>query len=325
MDPDPLEDLQARAERVLLGGDRKYTRHDLAELTGRDPEGLRQLWRALGFATIGDDNRVFTDADLEAIRLTDGLLDAGLITPGTESAVTRAMGHHLARLAEWQILMLRSFFAERPEVALDSRQAERILETTLPALEHLLTYVWRRQLASYAGRALAASEDDFQSRSQVVGFVDMVGYTRMTRRIDEIQLGTVLERFETVATDVIAEHHGRVVKMIGDEVLFVADQPADAAEIALTMNERAEADEDIPELRTGLAWGRVLDRLGDVYGPVVNLAARLTSVARPGTILIDQELAAALEGNAGYEMRTKRPVSVRGYSKLKPIVLRWAN
>jgi adenylate cyclase len=185
-------------------------------------------------------------------------------------------------------------------------------------------FVWRRHLAAYAGRALAAPEAGLGERTEVVGFVDMVGYTRLTRQIDDTELSAVLDRFETLSTEVIAEHHGRVVKMIGDEVLFVADSAVDAAEIALRLTERTSDDDELPAVRAGLAAGRILNRYGDVYGSVVNLASRLTSVARPGTILVDKELAAELQDEPGYELRTRRPVSVRGYHRLRPSALRRA-
>jgi adenylate cyclase len=152
----------------------------------------------------------------------------------------------------------------------------------------------------------------------------MVGYTRLTRQIDEDELSRVLDAFELLATETIAEHHGRVVKMIGDEVLFVADSAVDAAEIALALTERTSADESIPAVRAGMASGRILSRFGDVYGSVVNLAARLTSVARPGTILVDRELATELAEEPAYELRQRRPVTVRGYNRLRPSALRRA-
>ena len=86
--------------------------------------------------------------------------------------------------------------------------------------------------------------------------------------------------------------------MVGDEVLFVTGQPADAAEIALRLTSPDRDRRGLPALRVGMAAGRVLTRFGDVYGPVVNLAARLTSLARPGTALVGAELAAALRRKA---------------------------
>ncbi|GAB3160624.1 adenylate/guanylate cyclase domain-containing protein [Amycolatopsis sp. NPDC004378] len=321
---DPSEELQQRLERVLLGGRRKYTRLEVAEKAGVPDERSRRLWRALGFATVRDDEVVFTDADVEAMRTADQLVQSGLIDPSIEVSVTRALGQHLSRLAEWQVDMLWELIREQPELGRNERQVTRLVDRLLPELERVQNFVWRRHLAAYAGRAFAAAGDNVEARTEVVGFVDMVGYTRLTRQIDEDELSRVLDAFETLATEVIAEHHGRVVKMIGDEVLFVADSAADAAEIALTLTERTSADESLPAVRAGMASGRILSRFGDVYGSVVNLAARLTSVARPGTILVDKELATELKDEKEYELRPRRPVTVRGYNRLRPAALRRA-
>ncbi|HEV7974662.1 adenylate/guanylate cyclase domain-containing protein [Amycolatopsis sp.] len=318
------DDLQQRLERILLGGKRKYTRLDVVAKTGVPEERARRLWRALGFATVEDDEVVFTDADLEAIRISDQLVQAGLIEADIEVSVTRTLGQHLSRLAEWQVHMLFTLITENQELGKNERQIARLVDRLLPELERVQNFVWRRHLAAYAGRALAAPEEDLEARTEVVGFVDMVGYTRLTRRIDEAELSAILDGFETLATEVIADHHGRVVKMIGDEVLFVADSATDAAEIALTLTERTSADDTLPDVRAGMASGRILSRFGDVYGSVVNLASRLTSVARPGTILVDKALAAELADNPAYELRARRPVAVRGYNRLRPSALRRA-
>lgn len=319
---DPSEELQQRLERVLLGGRRKYTRLEVAEKAGVPEERSRRLWRARGFATVRDDEVVFTDADVEAMRTADQLVQSGLIDPSIEVSVTRALGQHLSRLAEWQVDMLWELIREQPELGRSERQVTRLVDRLLPELERVQNFVWRRHLAAYAGRAFATAGDNVEARTQVVGFVDMVGYTRLTRQIDEEELSRVLDAFETLATEVIAEHHGRVVKMIGDEVLFVADSAVDAAEIALALTERTSADDSLPAVRAGMASGRILSRFGDVYGSVVNLAARLTSVARPGTILVDRELASELADEKAYELRVRRPVTVRGYNRLRPAALR---
>ncbi|OXM42847.1 adenylate/guanylate cyclase domain-containing protein [Amycolatopsis alba] len=316
--------LQQRLERILLGGKRKYTRLEVAEKAGVSEERSRRLWRALGFATVEDDEVVFTDADVEAIRTADQLMSSGLVDPSIELAVTRALGQHLSRLAEWQVHMLWTMITENKEIGSSERQIGRLVDRLLPELQKVQDFVWRRHLAAYAGRALALPDEDLEARTEVVGFVDMVGYTRLTRQVGEDELTDILDRFESVASEVVADHHGRIVKMIGDEVLFVADSAVDGAEIALALSERADADETLPAVRAGLASGRILSRFGDVYGSVVNLAARLTSTARPGTILVDKELATELLGLPQYEVRTRRPVSVRGYNRLRPSSLRRA-
>jgi adenylate cyclase len=120
-----------------------------------------------------------------------------------------------------------------------------------------------------------------------------------------------------VATDVVATCRGRVVKTVGDEVLFVADAAPDCVEIALQLVERLAAAPSLPELRIGLAVGEVVTRFGDVYGEAVNIAARLTAHARPDRILVDRNLAAALEHDPRFRLHSRRPLAVRGYRHLQ--------
>jgi adenylate cyclase len=191
-------------------------------------------------------------------------------------------------------------------------------------MERLQTYVWRRHLAAATGRTLAGS-DELARGVRVVGFADIVSYTRLTRRLTETELGRLIERFEGLAADVIALNGGRVIKSIGDEVLFVADTPAQGVAIALDLQDKVAETADVPELRIGLAYGSVLIRLGDIYGEVVNLASRLTSEAKPGRVLADRELAAALDGDPAYRLRKLRRISVRGYSHLTPYAVQRAS
>lgn len=303
-----------RIDALLLGSPRKYNRLEVAEKSGVPADVTQRRWRSLGFATADDDEVLFTDSDVEAAALAEKLLATGVVPAGMDVAVTRAVGHHLSRLAEWQIELVRELLEKQPELLANEEQLVAFLETVMPLLERLQTFVWRRHLAAYAARAFDAGDDN--SGELAVGFVDMVGYTRLTRQIDEDQLSSVLDRFEALASTVVAERHGRIVKMIGDEVLFVADSPDDAVEIAAEFARRAAADAEIPDVRVGLAYGQVLSRLGDVFGKTVNIAARLTSTARPGTIVMDEGLAEALGDEPRYPVQPLRPVSVRGYRRL---------
>ena len=295
---DSSEELQQRLERVLLGGRRKYTRLEVAEKAGVPDDRSRRLWRALGFATVRDDEVVFTDADVEAMRTADQLVQSGLIDPSIEVSVTRALGQHLSRLAEWQVDMLWELIREQPDLGRNERQVTRLVDRLLPELEQVQNFVWRRHLAAYAGRALAAPDEHLETRTEVVGFVDMVGYTRLTRQIDEEELSRVLDAFETLATEVIAEHHGRVVKMIGDEAMFVADSVTDAARIGLALAEAYADDDLLSDVRVALAVGPVLVQDGDYYGPVVNLASRVVDIAQPGSVLVSDDFHDALAHGA---------------------------
>lgn len=340
MDPSGVDDPHRTVEEVLLGGGRVWTRRDIAERSGVGPARTAQIWRALGFPVADDDARVFTDADIEALRAGERLIEAGLITEESEALMARALGHHLSRLAEWQAHTLWAWTSQAPTALSGGRDLVDHASALLPEIELLQRHVWRRHLAAAAGRLLAETREDVVGgrtpgqgeasphregadvRDRAVGFTDMVGYTRMTRGLDSAELTQVLDRFEGLTGDVVAEGRGRVVKTIGDEVLFVCESARAAADIALELAARAAAEHGLPQVRTGLAHGAVLSRFGDVYGAAVNIAARLTAVARPGTVLVNTALAGELADATAYELKVLRPVSVRGYNRLRPVLLR---
>jgi adenylate cyclase len=288
------------------------------------PERTRRLWRALGFPDAADDDPAFTDADVEALEVLSTLIDSGFVGPESEASIARAMGQSLSRLADWQTDMLADALVRAGEqeghpaaTADDAVAAARAL---LPRLRQVQDYVWRRHLAANADRLLAAGGPG-DRRELAVGFADLVGYTSRSRGMGGRELGKMIEDFESTAAEVIALHSGRVVKTVGDGVLFTAGTGVAAVEIGLELPEVWAAD-DRPPLRTGAAYGPVLTRLGDVYSPVVNLASRLTSLARPGTLLVDRELAEQLDDLPGYKVRRLRRVSVRGYDHLQPFLVR---
>jgi adenylate cyclase len=240
--------------------------------------------------------------------------------------MARFVGQTFARLASWQGQLMLGMIATRPELMTSEQGVVGLVENLLPDLEQLQRYVWRRQLAAYLDRVASIGEGEPAegSATLAVGFADLAGFTALTRRVDESELREVLDAFEQVSTEIVGGHRGRIVKTIGDEVLFTADDAATAAEIALDLIEAADADERIPPLRVGVAQGEVIDRLGDVYGATVNIAARLTSLGRPGQVLVDREMAHALEGDRRFELRSRRPESVRGYGHLRQWRLRRA-
>jgi adenylate cyclase len=309
--------MQREFERTLLGGERKFTRIEVSERAGIASARAERMWHALGFATVPDDEIAFTDDDVEALRLVAALEDDDFIDPEMESSLARKLGQTQSRLASWQSAMFLEFLGGSK---LSADEALEVAGMLLPAMERLQTYVWRRHLAAAAGRAMAGS-DEMARGVRAVGFADIVSFTRLTRRLSEAELGQLIERFEGMAADVVALNGGRVIKSIGDEVLFVTDTAAQGAAVALALQDAVTAAEDLPELRIGLSYGTILIRLGDVYGEVVNLAARLTSECKPGRVLADRELAAALDGHPDFRLRRLRRVSVRGYHHLTPYAL----
>jgi adenylate cyclase len=325
---DPGRDAREALERLLLDGPRRYTRLQIAEMAGMPPSRTQRLWRALGFPDAADDAVAFTDADVQALHVLSSLIDSGFVGPDTEASIARAMGQSLSRLADWQTDMLADALArgartdaDREEsVAASADEAVAAAKELLPRLRQVQDYVWRRHLAANAERLLAVTGPG-DRRELAVGFADLVGYTSRSRGMGGQELGEMVEDFESTAAEVIARHHGRVVKTVGDGVLFTAATAVDAVEIGLLLPLVWDAEER-PPLRVGAAYGRVLTRLGDIYSPVVNLAARLTSLARPGTLLVDRDLADRIRELPGYKVRPLRRVSVRGYDHLQPWLVR---
>ncbi|MDT4938065.1 MAG: adenylate cyclase [Pseudonocardiales bacterium] len=304
-------------EERLLRGPRRYTRLQIAKQAGVPADEARRLWRALGFATVEDDNAVmFTDGDLDALMKTQVLAEHGISDTAMLLGMTRMFGQTFSRLAEWQGRLLIELLAEQPELLQCEDDVLHFIDELVPVLESLQAYVWRRQLSAYFSR-IASSEAAMTGEAPAaVGFADMSGFTTLTRKATEAELRDLLEAFESTATDIVGAHNGRIVKALGDEVLFVASSEADAAEIAIGLQAAAEEDPRLPPLRIGLAAGPVVSRMGDVYGSTVNIASRLTSLCRPGWILVDRMMSEALSADDRYSLKPRRPEAVRGFHHL---------
>ncbi len=318
--------LLERAEDVILGGPRKYTAAQVSEMAELDREDARKLWKALGFPSVPDDEVMFTETDVAALRRMRELVAYGFADDQLRLAVARMYGQIFWRLASYQGQLLVEQLAKRPEL-LDSEDSfSDLVSNVTPLLEDLQAYAWRRQLAAYVARLASQGTDQITTgpAEMAIGFADLSRFTALTRRVSEAELTTLLDKFETISTEVVGQRNGRIVKTIGDEVLFQADQPGDAADIALELLASAAAEPDLPELRAGLAYGPVVSRMGDVYGSTVNIASRLTTLAKPGWVLVDRQLHDQLEGDARFSMRSRRPESVRGFHHLHSWKLRRA-
>ncbi|KPI02438.1 adenylate/guanylate cyclase [Actinobacteria bacterium OV450] len=135
----------------------------------------------------------------------------------------------------------------------------------------------------------ATFPQEWVGRRLAVGFAELVGFTRLTRRLNEEELGELVEIFQTAAADLVSAHGGQLIKTLGDEVRYAADDAGAAAEIALRLIETMESHESMPELglRVGIAFGTVTTRMGDVFGTTVSLASALRSLAPIDAALVD--------------------------------------
>ena len=310
------EDLEA----TLLGAPCELTRDDVSAATGIPEPAARAVWNAMGFAEVAPGERAFTRRDIEALQTVQRLCESGIIDQDTLLILARAMGQGLSRLAEAQVDVFRTL-AEDMTIEQATATTGYAAADVLPQLEQLLVHVWRRQFVAATGRAFAAATQDGHP-VMTVGFVDLVDFTKSSRSWSASTLERLLERFEADTALRVTRYGGRVVKTIGDAVMYVTDDPQAAVEVALETVEAHAVDEQLPDVRAGVALGPVLVRLGDVFGQPVNLASRLTDEARARTVLVDNALATTLRGDSALDVRRLRRRSVRGYRSLTPHRLR---
>lgn len=321
--PPTREDL----ERAILGEVPHLTSSEIVGADQAAVRAARRLWRALGFPDAGD-SAAFTSADGDAMAKVWSLVDTGALEFETAVRLTRAVGHTMARLADWQVSTLTET-VERIEAAGEGTGSRlttglEVLRSVEPSFEELLLYAWRRHLAAAVGRveALGAKDSDLHTVTFTVGFADLVSFTELSNSIDEDRLADMVESFESNCSDLIAARGGRVVKTLGDSVLFITDGPVVAVAIACDIVEEIGSDKTLPDVHVGLATGPVVMRLGDVFGPPVNLASRLTGVARRNRVICDDTTAAVVREIAGYATRPLTERSIRGFGAVAPIAVR---
>jgi len=242
------------------------------------------------------------------------------------------------RMVVWQIEALVEDMVS--EQGIPDAVARKQLVAQLPALvdslEEILVYSYRRQLNAGVQRLAVRAEAGLQASEEgregdeddsplplarAVGFADLVSYTSLSRRMNEKTLAQLVQRFENKCAEIISVGGGRLVKTVGDEVLYIAETPAAGAEISLALAQAFTEDEILPQCRVSMVWGRILSRLGDIYGPTVNLAARLTTLAQPGTVLVDAMTAAALGQDDRFVLVPQKSENVRGFGEIHPVML----
>jgi len=317
-----LERIANQLAEALIGS-ATLSRREIAVQAGIDIEQARRLWQALGFPPVDDDDPVFTAADTAVLAAIHGMMAERGASEEMVVQQTRVVGQALARVADAQV----SATLERVSTQLGDGGAplataiQSIIEQA-PQLEQFVRHAWRRHVIAAVLRLAAAPSSS--GRETVVGFADLSGFTAFSRSVDVPTLAAMVDRFEALAYEHILRYGGRVVKTIGDEVMFAVDEPHQAAEIALALVEAYGRDAELPNIRVGLAMGPVLAWEGDLFGPTVNLASRLANFARPGAVLLAGGLGARLGDDARFILRHLRAVRLKGIGAERAWVLRRA-
>lgn len=303
-------------ERLLAGGGRRYTVAEIVELAGIEREFLDRQWRALGMALAEEDEAVYTQRDLDAARRVAALRDAGVPEDGILE-IARLLGMSMSQLAAASRRLIADAFlapedTERDVAARFAEAAEGFAPMFGESLAYAFNLHLREQIRHDAFDAADLAVGRVDSAADVaVCFADMTSFTRLGETLPLEDLGRVTARLSELATSVVASPV-RLVKMIGDAVMLVGPEPRGVLEAALALVEASRDDDPgLPPLRAGVAAGPALLRGGDYYGQPVNLASRITDVARPGSVLTDGNVRDAA-GEDGYRWSFARARRLKG-------------
>jgi adenylate cyclase len=300
-----------------------YTQAEMEARSGLGVEA-RRFWRALGFPDPDPEDQVFSQTDLEMLQLVDAMIRLDLVDHDTALQIARVIGSAMERVAQSQIDSIESRVDS--DALVDEELAVQRTSMLLPTIPKVLEYSWRRHLQSAARRSMVRDAMAAGGQTAVtVGFADLVGFTALSQQLDDHELAAVVDRFETTAYDIVAEHGGRIVKMIGDEVMFEVDDPVVGVELALELADAYHHDDSVSDVRVGIACGPVLRREGDLFGPTVNLASRIVGIAYAGAVVASGEIREVLEGDERFAWKSLRTRYLKGLGRVQLHAVRRAD
>lgn len=293
--------------RRVFGDDGEYvSAREASEKFGVDLELFERIQQAIGLPRVADpEAAVFLRADAEAAKFARAFLDAG-IRPDDLVQITRLLCDGLSRAAAamnyagWAALL-------RPGATeLDIAQASETLEANVaprlgPMIEDMLLLQLRHAIETDAINASerAAGQHLPGARLVTAAFADLVGFTRLGEVVPPENLEQLCQRLEDLTRDVTVAPV-RFIKTIGDEVMLVSPEPVPILDVVLKLLDATEGDETMPQLRVGVATGMAVSRAGDWFGSPVNLAARVTGAARPGSVLVSEATREAIGDDEGF-------------------------
>ena len=269
-----------------------YTLQTAAEALGLPAEDVARTWALLGLTAAGPDIPTLSQADVDA--LATWVAIKALVGEEGASGVARVLGAAMARLAEAEASMIR---AGMPDIGINhthdelaTAQAYRTVAEFIPRIGGLIDTVHRHHLISARTYFEGVIQDSSASVTCGVGFADLSGFTALTQALTPAQLSELLNEFAAAVTDVVHADGGRVVKFIGDAVMWVSPKPEQLVKAAVDLVDHPKARKADLQVRAGLAYGTVLAISGDYFGNPVNIAARLVAAAAPGQILAESAL-----------------------------------
>ncbi len=289
-----------------------YTVATAADELGVPADDVAQAWALLGLTIAGPDIAALSQADVDALATWLALKTA--VGESGAFGMLRVLGAAMARLAEAESTMIRAAMPDihmthtRDELA--TAQTYRAAAEFIPRLGALMDTVHRHHLTGARTHFEGVLRDTSASVICGVGFADLSSFTVLTQSLTPAKLSDLLNKFAGAVSDVVHADGGRVVKFIGDEVMWVSATPERLVRAAADLVGHPKAREEGLQVRAGLAYGSVLAINGDYFGNPVNLAARLVAAAAPGQILATSELRDALPD---WPAKAHGPLLLKGF------------
>jgi len=289
-----------------------YTLREAADRLSVSADELAVAWHALGLSVADTDQPVFSQVDVDGLAAWVALKTA--VGEDPTQTLLRVLGASMARLAEAGSTAIR---LGMPDIQMEhsadefiTAQAYRRVGEFIPRLAVLVDAVFRHHTVSARTYFEGVVRDTTASVICGVGFADLTGFTSLTQRLTPIELSELLVEFAGAVNDVVLADGGRIVKFIGDEVMWVSSTPEQLVKVAFDLVEHPGAQEAGLQVRAGLAYGQVLAIAGDYFGNPVNLAARLAAAASPGQVLVSTDVRDEL---AGWPATPQEPLVLKGF------------
>jgi adenylate cyclase len=329
-----MAQVDSKIDPEILGGDIKYTVEEVAERSGTSVEFVLDIARWLGRVPRGIDEVRYADSDVNMVRYTADFAARQGLSRNELASMIRSIAGRLENMAMQQVeSIIESIWNQNDISDTESRiiaaeMAPHQAAEILPIVEH----IWRRKYLAATHRLTTGaitlrglhSDDLDYPLVRAVGFADLVDFTARTESATTRQFAELIREFHDKAWDIINSRGGRIINFIGDAVFFVADNLEAGAEVALGLAASGMTDSCGP-VRVGMVWTRVLATQGDIFGPGVNLASRITSIAEPNEVFIGPTASARLSRIPRYSVVPQPPIDARGIGRVMPARLRYAD
>jgi class 3 adenylate cyclase len=298
----------------VRSGPARYSLALAADALGLPLAEVQLAWSAMGLTVVDADEVALSEADLDGLRTWSEV--RALVGWDVALGLLRVLGAAMARLAEAESAAIRAGVQElQLDYTDDEAQTARAwadVAPLVPRIGALMDAAHRQHLEAARVYFEGVVLDTSATVVCGVGFADLSGFTALSRQLSLAELSGLLNTFGSTAADVVQQHSGRLVKLLGDAVMWVSADAAHLAEVATHLVHHPLAEQAGIAVRAGLAYGPSLAQGGDYFGPAVNLAARLVAIAQPGQILASAEVAERLDG---WRDEPLAPVTLRGFDE----------